>query len=205
LKIFGPLYERTLGWARHRNAPTLLTILSFAEAVIFPVPPEVMLAPMCLSQPRRGFWFATLSLVGSLLGAVVGYLLGHFAYELIKPLFEALGWIGKIEHQVTMLREIAAQSPWKVFWLLVIAGFTPIPLKFFTWASGIVGVPLLPFLASMFIGRGKRVFLIALAIRLGGARAEAALRRYIEPVGWAAMLLLVGALGWLIWHTQQGA
>ncbi|HEV8693460.1 MAG TPA: YqaA family protein [Lysobacter sp.] len=202
MKIFGPLYERTLGWARHRRAPALLTLLSFAEAVIFPIVPEVMLAPMCLSQPKRGFWFAALSLLGSLVGAVVGYMLGHYAYELIKPLFETLGWIGKIESQVAHLREIAAQSPWKVFWLLVIAGFTPIPLKFFTWASGIVGVPLLPFLASMFIGRGKRVFLIALAIRLGGERAEAALRRYIEPIGWAAMTVLVGALGWLIWHTQ---
>ena len=202
MKIFGPLYERTLGWARHRRAPTLLTVLSFAEAVFFPIVPEVMLAPMCLSQPRRGFWFATLSLIGSLFGAVVGYMLGHYAYELIKPLFEALGWIGKIDTQVAHLREIAAQSPWKVFWLLVIAGFTPIPLKFFTWASGIVGVPLVPFLASMFIGRGKRVFLVAFAIRMGGERAEAALHRYIEPIGWAAMIALVSVFGWLIWHTQ---
>jgi len=205
LKIFGPLYARTLGWARHRRAPLFLTLLSFAEAVFFPIVPEVMLAPMCLSQPRRGFWFASLSLAGSLVGAVLGYLLGHYAYELIKPLFEALGWIGKIEAQVSHLREIAVQSPWKVFWLLVIAGFTPIPLKFFTWASGIVGVPMLPFLASMFIGRGKRVYLIALAIRLGGERAETALRRYIEPIGWSAMVLLVGVFGWLIWHAQQGA
>jgi membrane protein YqaA with SNARE-associated domain len=202
LKIFGPLYERTLGWARHPRAPALLTVLSFAEAVIFPIIPEVMLAPMCLSQPKRGFWFATLSLIGSLFGAVVGYMLGHYAYELIKPLFETLGWIGRIDSQVAHLREIAAQSPWKVFGLLVIAGFTPIPLKFFTWASGIVGVPLVPFLASMFIGRGKRVFLVALAIRLGGERAEAALHRYIEPIGWAAMSVLVVALGWLIWRTQ---
>lgn len=202
MKIFGPLYERTLAWARHRNAPTFLTVLSFAEAVIFPVVPEVMLAPMCLSQPRRGFWFATLSLIGSLLGAVVGYVLGYYAYELIKPVFEALGWITKIDAQVSYLREIAEKSPWQAFWVLVIAGFTPIPLKFFTWASGIVGVPLLPFLASMFVGRGKRVYLIAFAIRLGGERAEATLRRYIEPVGWAAMVALVGAFGWLIWHTQ---
>ena len=205
MKIFGPLYERTLGWARHRRAPLFLTLLSFAEAVFFPIVPEVMLAPMCLSQPRRGFWFATLSLLGSLVGAVLGYMLGYFAYELIKPLLEALGWIGKIETQVSHLREIAAQSPWKVFWLLVIAGFTPIPLKFFTWASGIVGVPMVPFLASMVVGRGKRVYLIALAIRLGGVRAEAALRRYIEPLGWTAMVLLVGVFGWLIWHAQQGA
>ena len=198
MKLFGPLYERTLVWARHRRAPALLTGLSFAEAVVFPVPPEVMLAPMALAQPRRAFWFATLSLLGSLVGAVVGYALGHFAYELVKPLFEALGWIDRIDAQVAYLREVAAQSPWKAFWILVIAGFTPIPLKIFTWAAGVVGVPMLPFLASMAVGRGKRVYLIALAIRLGGARAEAALRRYIEPIGWGAMLMLVAALGWLV-------
>lgn len=204
MKIFGPLYERTIAWARHRHAPSLLTGLSFAEAVVFPVPPEVMLAPMCLAQPRRGFWFATLSLAGSLAGAVVGYALGHFAYELVKPMLAALGWMERIDAQVQQLREIAAHSPWQAFWLLVLAGFTPIPLKIFTWASGIVGVPLGPFLASMFIGRGKRVYLVALAIRLGGVRAEAALRRYIEPIGWIASALLVAALGWLVWKAQFG-
>ena len=204
MKIFGPLYERTIGWARHRRAPAFLTGLSFAEAVVFPVPPEVMLAPMCLAQPKRGFWFATLSLLGSLAGAVVGYALGHYAYELVKPLLAALGWMERIDAQVQQLREIAAHSPWQAFWLLVLAGFTPIPLKIFTWASGIVGVPLVPFLASMFIGRGKRVYLVALAIRLGGVRAEAALRRYIEPIGWIASVLLLAAIGWLVWKAQFG-
>ena len=198
MKLFGPLYERALTWARHPNAPALLTGLSFAEAIVFPVMPEVMLAPMCLSQPKRGFWFASLSLAGSLAGAVVGYLLGHYAYELVRPLLENLGWLERIDAQVASLREITALSPWKAFWLLVIAGFTPIPLKIFTWASGIVGVPMLPFLAAMFVGRGKRVFLVALAIRLGGERAEKALHRYIEPIGWSALALLAALIGWLL-------
>jgi membrane protein YqaA with SNARE-associated domain len=201
MKLFGPVYERALHWARHRRAPALLTGLSFAEAVFLPVPPEVMLAPMCLSQPRRSFWFATLSLAGSLAGAIVGYLLGHFAFELVKPALASLGWLDRIDIQVEYLRGIAAQSPWKTFWILVLAGFTPIPLKFFTWASGIVGVPLVPFMASMAVGRGKRVFLIALAIRLGGPRAEAALRRYIEPIGWGALALLAVGVGYLVWRS----
>ena len=201
MKVFGPMYERALGWARHPRAPALLTGLSFAEAVVFPVPPEVMLAPMCLSQPRRGFWFATLSLAGSLAGAVLGYLLGHFAYELVKPLFESLGWIDKIDAQVMYLREVSEHSPWQAFWILVLAGFTPIPLKIFTWAAGIVGVPMLPFLASMLVGRGKRVFLVAAAIRLGGERAERALHRYIEPIGWIATVLLVAGIGWLAFRA----
>lgn len=200
MKLFGPLYDRTLSWARHRRAPAFLTGLSFAEAIVFPVPPEVMLAPMSLAQPRRGFWFATLSLAGSLVGAVIGYALGHFAYEAVKPLLTTLGWIERIDAQVESLRAVVAESPWQAFWLLVLAGFTPIPLKIFTWASGVVGVPLLPFLASMFVGRGKRVYLIALAIRLGGERAERALYRYIEPIGWAATALLLAGIGYLVFR-----
>ena len=198
MKLFGPLYERALVWSRHPKAPALLTGLSFAEAIVFPVMPEVMLAPMCLAQPKRGYWFATLSLAGSLVGAVVGYLLGHYAFELVRPLLEDLGWLARIDAQVASLREVLAESPWKAFWLLVVAGFTPIPLKIFTWASGIVGVPMLPFLTSMFVGRGKRVFLVALAIRFGGERAEKALHRYIEPIGWSALALLAGLLGWFL-------
>jgi membrane protein YqaA with SNARE-associated domain len=204
MKIFGPLYERALAWSRHPRAPSLLVALSFAEAIFFPVMPEVMLAPMCLSQPRRSLRFAGLSLLGSLAGALIGYALGHYAYELVKPALEALGWIDRIDAQVAQLREIAQQSPWKAFWILVLAGFTPIPLKIFTWASGIVGVPLVPFFASMLVGRGKRVYLVAIAIRLGGERAEAALRRYIEPVGWIALTLLAGLAGYLVWRAQAG-
>ena len=204
MKLFGPIYERALAWARNPHAPALLTGLSFAEAVFFPVPPEVMLAPMALSQPRRAFRFASLSLLGSLAGALLGYALGHYAYELVKPLFVSLGWIDRIDAQVEYLRGIAADSPWKTFWILVLAGFTPIPLKFFTWASGIVGVPLLPFMASMAVGRGKRVYLVAAAIRLGGERAEAALHRWIEPLGWIATALLLAGIGYLAWRSQTG-
>jgi membrane protein YqaA with SNARE-associated domain len=202
MKLFGPLYERALAWSRHPRAPLFLTMLSLFEAVFFPVAPEVMLAPMCLSQPRRGFWFAFLSLCGSLVGAVIGYALGHYAFELLRPALDSMGWLEHIDKQVAWLRGIAEQSPWKAFWVLVLAGFAPIPLKFFTWASGIVGVPLLPFMASMAVGRGKRVFLVAGAIRLGGERAEAALRRYIEPIGWVALALIAGAIGYLVWRSR---
>ncbi len=201
MKIFGPLYDMAIRWSRHRRAPALLTGLSFVEGFIFPVPPEVMLAPMSLAQPKRAMGFATLSLAGSLCGALVGYLLGHFAFAAAQPLIEWLGWTQKIDEQVHHLRQVVAESPWRAFWLLVLVGFTPIPLKVFTWASGIVGIPVLPFLASMLVGRGKRVFLVAGAIRLGGARAEAALHRWIEPLGWAASLVLVGLAGWLVWSA----
>ena len=82
MKIFQPLFERAIVWARHKNAPALLTFLSFIEAIFFPVPPELMLAPMCVAQPRRGFYFASLSLIGSMAGMFIGYAIGYYAIEI---------------------------------------------------------------------------------------------------------------------------
>jgi membrane protein YqaA with SNARE-associated domain len=202
MKLFGPLYERTIALARHPRAPAYLVFLSFVEAIIFPVMPEVMLVPMCVGKPRRAFWFATLSLAGSMVGAIVGYFLGHYAFEALKPMFAALGMLHGIESGIAIVQAKMVESPWAVFAFLVLGGFMPIPMKVFTWASGVVGVPMLPYMASMLIGRGKRVYLLALVIRLGGERAESTLRRYIEPVGWAAMVLVVGLVGWLIVRAQ---
>jgi membrane protein DedA with SNARE-associated domain len=78
-------------------------------------------------------------------------------------------------------------------------------MKVFTWASGIVGVPMLQYMLSMAIGRGKRVYLLAAAIRLGGPRAEAMLRRYIEPVGWGATVLVAALVSWIVWKAKFAA
>ena len=202
MRLFAPLYERTIVLARHPRASSWLVVLSFFEAIIFPIMPEVMLLPMCVAQPRRGFWFATLSLAGSMVGAVVGYFLGYYAFEALKPAFAALGMLHGLEAGIAEIQAKMAESPWAVFMLLVVGGFAPIPMKVFTWASGIVGVPMLPYLASMAVGRAKRVYLLALVVRLGGERAEKALHKYIEPIGWLALLLLVAAIAWLVVHAQ---
>lgn len=204
MKLFGPLYERAIKWAAHPHAQALLTGLSFIEAFIFPVAPEIMLAPMCLAQPRRGLRFATLSLLGSLAGSLVGYALGHYAYDMVQPLLsphmqETIGtWVDTLR--------VDMREHWGVMLgTLLIAALQPvIPMKLVTWAAGIVGVPILPFLACIAVGRGKRVYLVALAIRIGGARAEAALRRYIEPIGWAATVVLVAVIAYLVWRSQTG-
>lgn len=195
MELFRPWYERALVWSRHPRAPALLTGLSFIEAIFFPIPPEVMLAPMSLAQPKRAFWFATLSLAGSMVGMFIGYALGHFALELAMPLVEKLGYASEFD----AIKQQAAENG---FWLLLIAGFTPIPFKVFTIASGAVGMPLLPFFFGALIGRGKRVYLVAGAIRLGGERAEKALHKHIEPVGWAALALFVGLILWLVLRGQ---
>lgn len=190
MKVFQPWFDRAIIWARHRHAPWLLTFLSFIEAIFFPVPPELMLLPMCVAQPRRGFFYAGLSLLGSILGMFVGYAIGYYALDLAMPFIEKMGYAGEFDN----IKQQAADNG---FWLLLLAGFTPVPFKIFTLASGAVGMPLLPFFLGATIGRGKRVFLVALAIRLGGEKAETTLRRYIEPIGWLALAALVGLVIWM--------
>lgn len=197
MKLFKPLYEKALVWAAHPQAERLLAGLSFVEAIIFPVMPEVMLAPMTLARPRHWFRYATISMLFSLIGAVVGYALGHFAFEALRPLFEMLGWLPRIDAMVNTLRTEVAGSAWAAFVMLVLAGFIPVPLKIFTWASGIVGVPMIAFIPGMIIGRGKRVYLLTGAIRLGGPKAEALLHKYVEWLGWLMVVLIVALLVWL--------
>ena len=171
--------------------------LSFAEAIVFPVMPGDAGAdvPGPATAPR--LWFATISLAFSLLGAVVGYLLGHYAYELVKPLLESLGWLGKIDAQVTHLREITAESPWKAFFGLALAP-PRIPLKIFTWASGIVGIPMLPFLASMLVGRASASTWSPRRSAWAGERAERALHRWIRHRLGGVLVLLAAGIGWLL-------
>jgi membrane protein YqaA with SNARE-associated domain len=197
MKIFQPMYEKALVWSSHKRAPWLLALLSFFEAIFFPVPPEFMLLPMCIAKPKNGFWYAAISLGGSVVGMFIGYAVGYYAMDAVLPLLDKLGYAQEFAH----VRETVANgSHAQAFWLLVLAGFTPVPFKIFTIASGAVGMPLIPFFFGALIGRGKRVFLVALAIRLGGEKAEAKLRKYIEPIGWIALALLVAVIGWLWWR-----
>jgi membrane protein YqaA with SNARE-associated domain len=195
MALFKPLYERALGWSRHRLAPAWLTFLSFIEAVIFPVPPEVMLAPMTLAKPSSWFRYASLSLLGSTAGAFIGYALGLWAIHLVEPHLVSLGVGDAFNDARRSLQEHG-------FWIMLVGGFTPIPFKLFTIAAGTVAMPLLPFVAAVIIGRGKRVYLVAGAIRLGGERAERALHRYIEPVGWTALaLLVIAVVALFVWKS----
>lgn len=202
MKLFRPLYERALVWASHPFAERYLGVLSFVEAIIFPIAPEIMLAPMALAKPKHWARYAGVSLACSMVGALIAYALGHYAFDAMRPLFAWLGWLPKIDALVAELRGELATHPWRAFWMLVAAGFVPVPLKVFTWASGIVGVPWLQYLLAMCVGRGKRVFLLALAIRIGGKRAERALHRWIEPIGWIATALLATLVAYLYFKSR---
>ena len=186
MAIFTPLYDWCLGLARHRHASRYLAGLSFAESSFFPIPPDVMLAPMSMARPDRAMSFATITTLASVLGGLFGYLIGYFAFELIEPLLHRMHYWEKY------LRVREWFDVWG-FWAILIAGFSPIPYKVFTIAAGTLSMNLPLFIAGSFIGRGGRFFLVAGLLSWGGPRMEAALRTYVERIGWALVIVAVVA------------
>lgn len=186
MRLFGPLYDRVLGWAAHPKARWYLGGLSFAESSFFPIPPDVMLAPMALARPVDAWRLALLTTLASVAGGVLGYLIGYFALDLVEPWLVSAGyWDGYLQVRGWF-------QTWG-FWAVLAAGFSPIPYKVFTIAAGTLGMFLPVFMLASIIGRGGRFFLVAGLIRWGGAPMEARLRRNVEFLGWLFVGLLLVA------------
>lgn len=188
MKIFSHLYERVMSWSKKPNAPWYLGLLSFAESSFFPIPPDVMLAPMCLATPSKAWNFASLTTVASLLGGLLGYLIGATFFDFITPYLQAN------DHYWAAFQKAEAWfTEWGV-WAIFLAGFSPIPYKIFTIAAGALAMPLLPFTIASFIGRGARFFMVAGLMKWGGASMEANLRKYVDRIGWATVGLIAVAI-----------
>lgn len=180
MRVFSALYDRVMGWSRHRYAPRYLFALSFAESSFFPIPPDVMLAPMSLSQRDRAWFFAMLTTVASVLGGIAGYLIGLFAFELIQP------WLETTKYWNQYLQVSQWFEEWGI-WIVFLAGFSPIPYKVFTITAGVIAMAFVPFVLASLIGRGARFFMVAGLMVWGGEPMEAALRRYIDILGWVVV------------------
>lgn len=185
MKIFTTCYEMCLKWAQHRHAEKYLGGLSFSESVIFPIPPDVMLAPMVLSQTDKAWRFATITTIASVLGGILGYALGWFAFDsFIQPMIEEMGYQDKLAKATQWFTEYGV-------WVVFLAGFSPIPYKVFTITAGFMHMAFLPFVIASAIGRGMRFFLVAGLVKWGGPTIEAKLKDYIEIIGWATVALAV--------------
>ncbi|MGB2741020.1 MAG: YqaA family protein [Cognaticolwellia sp.] len=185
MKIFSALYEWTLKWAEHKFAPRILALLTFAESVFFPIPPDVLLAPMVLAKPERAWRLASLTTVASVIGGIVGYGLGYLMFEpWIQPLITEFGYQARFDKAMLWFSE------WGV-WVVFIAGFSPIPYKLFTLSAGFLQMAFLPFLLASAIGRGMRFFIVAGVIRWGGAPMEQKIRQWVDVLGWLIVAIIV--------------
>jgi len=187
MKFFSGLYDKVMSWSRHERAPYYLAGLSFAESSFFPIPPDVMLAPMSLARPARAWRYALLTTLASVVGGLLGYLIGLFAFETISP------WLEKAGYWQHYLEAKAWFDEWG-FWAIFVAGFSPIPYKVFTITAGAISMAILPFVLASIIGRGMRFFLVAGLMAWGGEPMEALLRRYVDILGWIVVILVAVAV-----------
>ncbi|MFW2404072.1 MAG: YqaA family protein [Gammaproteobacteria bacterium] len=186
-RVFSRLLDQCLEWSRHRHAPWYLGALSFAESSFFPIPPDIMLAPMVLAERGKAWSFALLTTVTSVIGGLAGFAIGAIAIDWVMPLLEKFGYVDAF---------VLAQD-WFVrwgFWAILAAGFSPIPYKVFTIAAGAMSMPLLPFALASSVGRGARFFLVAGLIYFGGEPFERNLRRYVDVIGWVVVALIIAAV-----------
>lgn len=191
MTLFEPIYTTLLGWAKHRHAERYLAGISFAESSFFPIPVDIMLAPMVLANQDKAWRLASITTVMSVLGGLAGYLIGAFLFDAygdqILNYFHAHETFASI--QESYLKHGMA--------IVLLAGFTPVPYKVFTIASGVMGIALLPFLLMSLLSRGARFFIVAGLIRLGGDKLEDTIHKKVEYLGWGSLALV--AVGLLVY------
>lgn len=193
MKIFLPLYKKVMQWSRHKHAERYLTGLSFAESSFFPIPPDVMLAPMALARPERAWFLALITTLASVCGGILGYIIGMGFYEWIQPLIEGDGrWAEKYQITQRWFEE------WGI-WAIFIAGFSPIPYKIFTITAGIMQMAFVPFVLASLVGRGARFYLVAFLMKWGGAKMEKKLEKYVDILGW--LVILIGVIAYFLFKN----
>jgi membrane protein YqaA with SNARE-associated domain len=180
------LYEWTLDKAGHRHAERWLAGISFVESSFFPIPPDVMLLPMCLARPERAFRYAFVCTIASLLGALLGYAIGYFLFETLgNPILQFYGLGDAFESFSARFNEQG--------WIIVLlAGFTPLPFKVITIAAGATAMPLYILITASLIARSARFFLVAALLWKFGEPVKRLIDRYFGPLSLAFAALLIG-------------
>jgi membrane protein YqaA with SNARE-associated domain len=180
------MYELVMKWSTHQHAPRYLAGMSFAESSFFPIPVDVMLAPMSLARPDKAWHFAFIATIFSVIGGVAGYIVGYFAMDLLEPWLHTVGYWERYQQIIAWFNE------WGI-WIIFIAGFAPIPYKLFTVTAGALNMALLPFILISIIARGARFYAVSALMLWGGESMEKKLRKYMDVIGWGVVVLAVVA------------
>lgn len=195
MKIFEPIYTTILGWAKHRHAERYLAGVSFAESSFFPIPVDVMLAPMVLANKDKAWRLAAITTVMSVLGGIFGYIIGYYFFEAYGD--QILNYFNAHDTFEMIKSKYAAHG----ILIILLAGFTPIPYKVFTIASGVLGIAFFPFVLLSLVGRGGRFFLVAGLVRLGGDKLEETIHKQVELLGWGTLALVaIGGTAYYFLH-----
>ena len=199
--MFKELYNKTIKLAGHKSSKLILGIISFIESFIFPIPPDVLIIPMTIAKKNDWIKIAFVATTGSVLGALLGYLIGFvFFNEIGIKIFELYG-----VDNTSFLKEKFSSEGGVIAWmtLLAIAGFTPVPFKLLTITSGFVGFNIFYFLIVSAITRGTRFFLISFLIgKFGSAMREIIEKKLIKLSIVISIIIIVVAF--LVYKFLKG-
>lgn len=185
IRLFAIFYQKILTWAQHPHGIYYLSLLSFLESFVLPYPPpDIMLAPMVLKNPKLAYRFAFFCTIFSVIGGIIGYLIGHYALELIMPLIQKM-------HYADELTQVKHWFNLYGIAIVAIAGFSPIPYKIFTLGAGFMSFALLPFVLVSFLSRGMRFFLLTWLVKKYGCQCDVWLQKHIDILGYVLIVAVI--------------
>ena len=180
------LYDWTLSLSAHPRALWALAAVSFVESSFFPIPPDILMIPMILAQPRKAWLIALVCTVSSVLGGLFGYFIGAALFDTIgQAIFD---FYGKADAVVSFNERFNAYGAWAV----LVAGVTPFPYKVITIMSGWTGLSIPVFIAASIVARGLRFFIVAALLWKFGAPIRAFIEKYLGLLFTLFVILLIG-------------
>lgn len=187
-------YDWTLTWANHPQARVALFFIALIEASIFPIPPDVLLIALALGRPDLGLRFAAITTAGSTVGAVLGFCMGMFLFVgVAEPILHFYGAMEQFSHVQELFLEYGIG-------VVLVAGFSPIPFKVITIASGAFHLPFAEFLAAVIASRAARFYMEGALLRWGGVRLRTLVEKHFELMTVAvALLVIAGFIGLWLW------
>lgn len=182
-----PLYDAVLRLAGGKQAPAWLGLVSFAESSVFPIPPDVMLAPMVFARPERAYLYAAIATAASVLGGVLGYSIGYFLQDIGMAIISFFGHASDVD----TFRHW--YDKWGV-WVILGKGLTPLPYKIVTITSGFLQFNFALFMAASVVTRGGRFFIVAALIKKFGPGIQPVIERNLTVFTIAFLTLLIGGV-----------
>jgi membrane protein YqaA with SNARE-associated domain len=191
------LYDWVIHFAHTRHGATALFVLSFAESSFFPIPPDVLLGPLALGAPKKWLRFALACSIASVLGGILGYCIGMFVWQAIKPwVFAHLGVIGLT---AANFEKFEGWYDRYDFWIVFTCGFTPLPYKVCTISAGVAGIHFIWFLVASTVSRSARFFIVAGLMGWKGETIRPFVEKYFNWFSLAFAALLIGGFLVIKW------
>jgi len=191
MRLFHYPYQKVLKYSKSQFAIYWLCAISFIESFILPLPlQDVLLASMSLQKRNKAYYYALFCTLSSVSGAMIGYYLGVYFIDLLLPFIEKFGYLSQLNQAESWFIKYGV-------WIILIAGFSPVPYKIFTIAAGMLSMALLPFILFSLIARAARYFLIAFLVRKFGKQCDAWLNKNIDRLGY--ILIVIIAIG--LWYV----